>query len=365
MSKGWVCIARFGGIGDNLMAASPLPLFKRLGYMTEVLTSDGCGEVFRNNPYIDKLTIKNVETELPQGNLEEWQRWLNNRGKEYDIFVHLSHSCEGRHSVFPSMTMFWLNEKYRRKQCAGSFLETVHDIADVPYEFGPLFFPTEEETDRAKFDKAKTAGPSCVGWVISGSRIDKLYPYTAMAVARIIRELDAPVILFGAGDKEFSCAKSIMEHVERTNGSVAGLHLALSDPTAQQNGDRSWPIRRSLSLLLQCDLIVSPDTGPAWAVAMEQMPKIIKVSHASVENITKHWVNTTTLHADPNRVPCWPCHRLHNDISTCTPNRDGGHAAACISDISVETIIKEIGRKYRMAHGNNVVEWPRGARTAV
>jgi len=27
----WAGIARFGGVGDNLMAASPLPLLKRLG----------------------------------------------------------------------------------------------------------------------------------------------------------------------------------------------------------------------------------------------------------------------------------------------------------------------------------------------
>ena len=82
------------------------------------------------------------------------------------------------------------------------------------------------------------------------------------------------------------------------------------------------------------------------------MPKIVMVSHASAENITKHWVNTTTLHADPDRVPCFPCHRLHNSIDTCTPNKDGGHAAACISDISVETIVCEVDRLWRK---NNVV----------
>jgi hypothetical protein len=35
------------------------------------------------------------------------------------------------------------------------------------------------------------------------------------------------------------------------------------------------------------------------SAAFEAMPKIMLLSHASEENITKHWVNTTTLHADP------------------------------------------------------------------
>ena len=60
------------------------------------------------------------------------------------------------------------------------------------------------------------------------------------------------------------------------------------------------------------------------------------------ENITKNWVNTTTLHADPFRVPCHPCHRLHDDISTCKPSADNPNVAACMADISVESILKAV-----------------------
>jgi hypothetical protein len=49
------------------------------------------------------------------------------------------------------------------------------------------------------------------------------------------------------------------------------------------------------------------------------------------------------LHADPENVKCWPCHRLHNDFSTCTFNHEKT-GAACISDISVHTIV-ETARK--------------------
>jgi hypothetical protein len=90
--------------------------------------------------------------------------------------------------------------------------------------------------------------------------------------------------------------------------------------------------------LLACDLVISPDTGAAWAVAFEPTPKIIMVSHASVENITRHHVNTIALSADPDRVGCSPCHRLHSDPSTCVPNKDG-NGPACLSDLSVELIV--------------------------
>jgi hypothetical protein len=76
------------------------------------------------------------------------------------------------------------------------------------------------------------------------------------------------------------------------------------------------------------------------------------VSHASAENITKHWVNTVTLHADPDRVPCWPCHRLHNDPSTCKSNKED-NGAACISDISVERLFQAVKQAWR---GTSVVK---------
>ena len=42
----WAAVARFGGIGDNLIAASPLRALKRMGYMTEVITSPPNNSVF-------------------------------------------------------------------------------------------------------------------------------------------------------------------------------------------------------------------------------------------------------------------------------------------------------------------------------
>lgn len=337
---GWAGISRLGGVGDNLIAASVLRPLKTLGYKTEVITTDkDTHTVFQNNPFIDKLTLKG-EKDIPGGG--DWTKWFTARANEYELFANLSHSCEYRHALFPDQTQFWWPQDYRRKLCAGSYLETVHDILGVPHEFGPLFFPTEDELVRATRTRDEQIGGSYIAWAISGSRLDKVYPYAAMAIARIIKELDKAVVMIGVGDKQFQMAEQISDHVGRQNGSKKGLHLALSPQNADPGGYQHWSIRRSLTQAQLAELVVTPDTGVAWAVAMEEVPKILTLSHASLENITKHWVNTVTLHADPDRVPCWPCHRLHNDESTCVPNKDGGHAAACISDINVETILTEV-----------------------
>lgn len=339
----WAAIARYGGIGDNLIAGSPLFALKRLGYMTEVIAGTPNHVVFHHNPHLDKLSVKVTDSDLPKNDLPAWQAWHESRAREYDVFVHASHSCEGRHAIFKHMTAFWWSPEQRRKICAGSYLETVHDIAGVPYQFAPLFYASAEEHANAMKVK-NTIGDRFILWVLSGTRIDKVYPYASFAVARIIRELRAPVVLMGGpSEKEQSMARAIKDSVAIENGSRDGLHLAVP---ANDGGPKAWPLRASLSFALTADLVVTPDTGTAWAMAFEQMPKIVMVSHASAENITKHWINTTTLHADPDRVPCWPCHRLHDDPSTCVANKED-NGAACISDISVERLVATAAQKWR------------------
>ncbi len=345
----WAAMARFGGVGDNLMAASPFMALKRMGYMTEMITGEPNHVLYYHNPHIDKLSVKNTDRDLPQNDLNAWQLWFDSRAREYDAFGHASHSCEGRHAFFKTMTAFWWDVDARRKVAAGSYLETVHDLVKAPYEFGSLFFPSPEEYAHA-FQVKKTIGDRFLLWVLCGTRIDKVYPFAPMAVARIIKELGIPVVLMGGpSEKEFSMATAIRENVEKTNGNRDGLHLAV--PSG--GGERCWPLRTSLTFALVADLVVTPDTGTAWAVAFEPMPKVVMVSHASVENITKHWVNTTTLHADPDRVPCWPCHRLHDDPSTCVVNKEG-NGAKCISDISVEKVVRTVAEHWES--GANVID---------
>ncbi len=344
-SNGWAGVARFGGIGDNLMAASVCYALKRRGYKVEMITGEkSAWSVFEHNPNIDKLSVKSTDEMFGIGSLE-WQKWFRGRAEEYDIFAQLSHTCEGLLAFFPSMSQFHWPAHVRRQLANKNYLEMVHDIAGMPYDFGPLFYMSDLEREDALRTKRKI-GERAICVVMSGSRLDKSHPRLPGVVARMIKELDTPVVLLGDPVRNLEDARQIETFVKTTNGSLAGLHVGItieSAKTKTDSGKFDWPIRRSISLAQVCDLVIGPDTGVMWAVAFEKMPKILMLGHASPENITKHWINTRTL-VPSGKIVCWPCHRLHDaepgkPPPYCTPNEDNS-GAACISDISIETIVQ-------------------------
>jgi len=340
--KGWVCIIRCGGIGDNLIAASVLRPLHSQGYKIEMISQQPQSCLFENNPFIDKLSTRK-HGDLP-ADFKQWGDYYRLRAVEYDKLINLSHSIEGLQAMFEgSMAWDW-PAPFRRKLCGNSYLETAHDIVGVPYEFGPLFFPTEDEIDHARETLRKVSmhgALKVVGWCLAGSRLDKIYPMAPMAIARLLKEQNVAVIMFGAKDRiDFEMAETIHNHVKANNSTDANLHLALSP-----QGTDTWPIRRSITTAMQCDLVITPDTGMAWGVALEGVPKIMLHSHASQTNITKHWKNTISMIPT---VACWPCHMLHDRKQSCEQEQAAcgvkvdpeARGAACITSISVEDIMQ-------------------------
>lgn len=344
--KDWACVVRLGGIGDNLIAASTLRPLKEQGYMIEVISQGIQAVVFENNPFVDRLTIK-AQKEIPQDNPVEWQKYWWARSCEYAKFINLSHSVEVLMAQFPQSTAFWWPPEFRRKMCGASYLEAAHDVVGVPHHFGPLFFPTEEEVEDIVSFKQRHGldQKPLIAWVISGTRIDKLYPFAALAISRLLAEIDCNVIMLSAPSPQrpdAENAKQIMEHIKLTNSSTKGLYEA-----RHVEGAHNWPIRRMLTLAMQSDLVIGPDTGVMWAVAMEDVPKILLHSHASATNITGHWKRTISLIPDATKVRCWPCHLLHDGIDTCqevqiqsgmNPSTED-RAAACIGSLPVNQVL--------------------------
>jgi len=337
-------IIRLGGIGDNLIASSVLPLLLAKEYIVDVMAQAPQHVTFENNPYITGRLIVKQPGDIPGG--EAWQQYFVDRGKEYDLCVNLSHSLETKLALFKNETAFWWPQEFRRRMCGRSYLEYAHDICGVPYDFsvGPGFYPTEEELNKAAETLEKVApdgNRQVIGIPISGSRIDKSWPFLPLLCARLLERLNVAIVLFGDSERDKLIAEHVQDFVKLWRGNLDNLHAAI---TIKDKAD--WPIRRALTTLRLCDLVLTPDTGLAWGVAMAKLPKVMIVSHASPENITKHWVNTVTLHADPERVPCWPCHRLHDDPSTCVQSKDESivPSAACMADIDHDTVFNTIAR---------------------
>jgi len=80
-----------------------------------------------------------------------------------------------------------------------------------------------------------------------------------------------------------------------------------------------------------CDMVIGPETGVMSAVAMEPMKKIVFLSHSTVENLTRDWVNTTSL--VPVDTHCYPCHKLIFSWEHCNQDGDTG-IAKCQSSIT-------------------------------
>jgi FkbM family methyltransferase len=335
----WACVVRLGGVGDNLIASSVFPALKKKWGNLEVICAEPQHVVFENNPHIDKLTVK-AQGDPPWENGSDWQKYWLARSREYAFFANLSHTCEVHRALTKAQTSYYWPASMRRKMCGQSYLETVADVCEVDYkDIEPRFYPTEKEV-AAALETKRLVGGRYIGWVLTGSRLDKIWPPAAMVIGRIVKELGIPVIMFGAPGKDFEIAKVIQKYLIQANGSDKDVHLACS-----VNPDRpNWPVRRILTQTMFSDVVVTPDTGPAWAVAKEAMPKIVLLSHASKENITKHWDNTITLHADPARVPCWPCHLLIEEQADCErlSGVTGETGSACISSIAPDTVFENV-----------------------
>jgi ADP-heptose:LPS heptosyltransferase len=100
-----------------------------------------------------------------------------------------------------------------------------------------------------------------------------------------------------------------------------------------------WEIRKVLTFVQHADVVVGPETGVLNSVCMEDVPKVIYLSHSSPDNLTKHWKNTEVV--TPQNTPCWPCHRLHYDTTWC-PRDETTQAAACASSILPERVFAAI-----------------------
>lgn len=336
---------RAAGIGDSLIASSPLSLLAK-DYNIEMHCDADWTYMWENNPYVSKLTPlpeKSPPRSLP--NSVDWMQWWRDRANGYEKFYNLSHSCEYSLAFAVNQVQFDWPASHRRALCNRNYLEMVHDICEVPHDFtvGPRFYPTEEEREKARETKGRM-GEKLLGICLAGSRIDKVWPYMAQLIVKARRELGLTVVLFGAPiERDHMLSQRIFELVKQHLNTTDGIFSAITRNDAHAKTD--WPIRRTLAQLQTCDAVITSDTGTAWAVAMEDMPKVVLLSHASPFNITEHWRNTISLHADPKRVPCWPCHRLHETTATCI-RAESIEAAACMADIHDTVVMEHLHRTF-------------------
>lgn len=286
-------VVRYGAYGDLLMASSIFPKLKAEGYHITLYSVPRGYEVVKHDPHIDRVVLQDPD-QVPNHALSAYFDYIKPR---YDKFVNLCESVEGTFLTMSGRTPIGFPKSLRHKLMNFNYVETAHDIAEVPYELAQRFYATKEEKDWARHERQKIGGDLVVLWSLSGSSVHKHWPHMDVILARFLLTCkDVRLVL--VGDQQCQMLEAGWEEESRI---------------LKRSG--VWGIRQSLAFLEQCDMIIGPETGVLNAAAMLTIPKIVTLSHSSHENLTRDWVNTTAL--EPPNTPCYPCHILHTGFEHC------------------------------------------------
>lgn len=287
-------VARYGAFGDMLQSASVLPGLKAQGYHVRLFCSALGYDVVKNDPNVDSFVIQDPD-QVPQFMINYYFEWMR---RTFPKFVNLCETVESNFLPGERNSHFWWPKEARHEFCNKNYVEMQHMVAEVPYVFAQRFYPTIEEKLQAS-DRKRAAKGKVVLWSLAGSSVHKTWPGMDAIIARLMLSEafhDTTVALVGG--PECVILEGGWQHEPRV-WRRAGV----------------WPIRESLSFARVADVVIGGETGVLNSVAMEKVPKILFLSHSTVENLCRDWTNTYAI--APITAPCYPCHRIHFNFDHC------------------------------------------------
>ena len=305
-------LVRSGNFGDALWASSVAAGLKREGYHVTAYVEPAGEAVLRHDPNIDRLIVLD-RMALPLG---EWGKYFEHEKKRYDRWINLIQTGEVELLKTPDQASFYWPADVRRRLCDHNYVELMHEVAGVPYRLEQRFYPTDAERAWAKAERAKYPGRVVV-LVNGGSTIPKWWPY-APALASLLVELGMQVVVVG---------------------DLKGL-VYPEDPRILVLGTGTWSIRESIAFSMFADAVVGQETGLMNALALENVPKLVMLSHSTITNLTRDWKRCETVRGTP---ACYPCHQIHYTHKDC-PQDEATQAAKCQASISIEAVMDGLKR---------------------
>lgn len=322
-------VIRYGAWGDVIQMSSILPALKEEGYHVTLYTVPRAWEAVKHEPLIDRVILQDHE-QVPNAWLGDFWKSVQ---KKYDKFVNLSESVEGGLLAMPGRAPYLWNHETRHSYLNHNYVEFTHKIAGVKFE-RPMtrFIATEEEQKWARAEKAKLGAEPVIMWVLAGSAIHKVWAGIDAILARIMLT--------------FPRAKVITVGDERCKKMIEAPWV--NEPRiVRRSGE--WTIRQTMAMAQSCDLVIGPETGVMSSVGLSPMPKIVLLSHSSVENLTRDWVNTYSIFSE--KTPCYPCHKMIYSWEQCVRVDGGNHdgTAACQADIHPDTVWDAVCQSLKIA----------------
>lgn len=321
-------IARHGAFGDQIVASVILPKLKAEGWHITFLAQNPAAQLLEANPHIDVL-LKTEKNAVP---VERLAAHLHDMARHYDRFIDLNASFETATLLVPEQVQYHYPQRAREKICHWNYHEYTAIAADVDIggDFsGARFYPTEIELAQARKIK-ESLGGQVVCWAVSGSSPHKVSPSTHRAVVQLLaKDPRVTVILMGHGEQDDKICDAVIEAAVNFHGDASRIVRATN-----------WSVRQSYTMATIADVVVGPETGLVHAAgALDEVASVVLLSHSSAGNLTKHFRRCTAL--EPERTPCFPCHRLHHAWDHCTRDEATG-AALCAASISPKRVVDAI-----------------------
>lgn len=310
-------VVRYGGFGDMIQTSSVLPHLKEAGYHVTLYTNEGGRDVLRFDPHVDEFYVQDKD-QVP---LEQLHLFFQNERKKYDLFVNLTETVETTLLPTSGMSAYFWPKEARHQFCNHNYLEFMHRIAGVPPVFRQKFYPTPKEEDWARRQKAKMGG-QVILWSVAGSSVHKVWPWMDNAWARIFLSLPDWKIVATGGDQD------------------TFLTYPWKNEPRLIDTCGKWSIRETLAFVKHADIVVGPETGVMNAAGLLPVPKILFLSHSTVENVSKHWKNCISL--EPQGCDCYPCHKLHLFEKNDCPRDEETGTTACQARISLEAFFSAL-----------------------
>jgi ADP-heptose:LPS heptosyltransferase len=288
------CIARYGAIGDALQLTPVIHQLHDDGFDVTLNISPYTEAVYKNNPYVANIICqeRNVIPNIELG--DYWDYWR----KEYDLYINLSESIEGKLLKVEGRTDFYTPANWRREKCDINYHDQHMILAGLPhskYLLPELYF-TREEIKAIEYELRPIKDKFIITWALRGSSHHKQYPFFQEVAKVWVKDHPDSVIITVGGPE------SIPMQVQ---------HPQII-PLAGQ-----WDIRRSFALASKSDLVIGPESAIVNGASCFDVPKICLLSHSSKNNLTKYWTNNYSLEPDTEVAPCYPCHQLHYSLESC------------------------------------------------
>jgi len=316
-------VVRYGAFGDLLQASSVFAALKHEGYHVTLYTSPPGDDIVRLDPNIDAFYIQDKD-QVPNASLGEF--WAYHKAK-YDKWVNLSESVEGSLLALPGRTIHFWPPALRHGFLDRNYLEVQHKIAGVPHVPRVKFFPSADELQKIRKERAKM-GSFVIAYALAGSSVHKTWGGLDSVIASLMLDFpDVHVVLMGN-----EAGKLLEQGWEK-------------EPRVHRRSG-AWSIRESLTFMQLADMAIGPETGLMNAAAQLSYPKVVFLSHSSANNLTRDWVNTYPLASKETTCPgrgnneAPACHQLHYSWEHCKRTDNG--VAQCQEDMRPDEVYRVI-----------------------